>query len=47
MKAPCEPCAAPYGFHNHMKLSENVTHFLVSTVNNFPLFLFSDGYVSN
>lgn len=29
LEAPCENCKSPYGFHNHMKLSDNVTQFLL------------------
>ncbi|PNF14413.1 hypothetical protein B7P43_G01720 [Cryptotermes secundus] len=29
LEAPCKNCKSPYGFHNHMKLSDNVTQFLL------------------
>lgn len=29
IKEPCKNCTAPYGFHNNMKLSDNVTRFLL------------------
>jgi len=28
LKEPCTNCTSPYGFHNHMKLSDNVEHFV-------------------